>query len=74
VGLDFDPAGNRVVCQYDGLAPAALSAERLGALLVSYCIRARIPLPHLPDKAIRIGAGSVVLEFVTHYADVPPGR
>jgi len=72
--MDFDPAGNRIVCQYDGYPPVALSAERLGALLVSYCIRARIPLPHLPDKAIRIGAGSVVLGFVTHYADAPPGR
>ena len=74
VGIDFDLAGNRIVCQYEGHAPAALGAERLGALLVSYCIRAHIPLPHLPDKAIRIGAGSVVIALVTHYEDVPAGR
>jgi hypothetical protein len=74
VGIDFDPGGNRIICQYDAHPPAPLSAERLGALLVSYCIRAHIPLPHLPDKAIRIGAGSVVIALVTHYEDVPAGR
>ena len=74
VGIDFDPGSDRIICRYEGHAPAPLSADRLGALLVSYCIRARIPLPHLPDKAIRIGAGSVVVAVVTHYEDVPAGR
>ena len=74
VRIDFDPEGNRIVCHYDAHEPAALGAEHLGALLVSYCIRSHIPLPHLPDKEIRIGVGAVVIGFMTRYADVPPGR
>jgi hypothetical protein len=34
-------------------------------MLVSYCIRARIPDARLADKDIRIEAGSVVLAFGT---------
>jgi hypothetical protein len=48
-------------------APQAvrITAEALGALLVSYCIRARIPMPRQADKAIRVEADSVVLAFRT---------
>ena len=48
-----------------------LAAEPLGALLVSYCIRARIPMPRKADKGIRIGAGVAVLAFTTRYAELP---
>ena len=74
IRIEFDPEGNRIICHYDGHEPAALGAEPLGALLVSYCIRSHIPLPHLPEKAIRIGAHSAVIALVTRYGDVPPSR
>jgi hypothetical protein len=45
--------------------------DRLGALLVAYCVRARIPISRQADKDIRIEAGSVFLTFATHFADVP---
>jgi hypothetical protein len=38
-------------------------------MLVSYCIRARIPIARLADKDVRIEAGSVVLAFSTRLAD-----
>jgi N-acetylmuramic acid 6-phosphate (MurNAc-6-P) etherase len=41
----------------------------VGAMLVSYCIRARIPIARLADKDVRIEAGSVVLAFSTRLAD-----
>ena len=54
-------------------APRAvrISAEALGALLVSYCIRARIPMPRRADKGIRIEANCVILAFRTQYAEAP---
>jgi hypothetical protein len=54
-------------------APQAirLEAEALGALLVSYCIRARIPMPRHADKGVRIEANAVVLAFRTAYTEAP---
>jgi hypothetical protein len=49
-----------------------LAAEPLGALLVSYCIRARIPMPRRADKGIRINAKSVILAFRSRYDEAPP--
>jgi hypothetical protein len=58
-----------------GAAPAGqavrLAAEPLGAILVSYCIRARIPMPRNADKGIRIEADAVVLSFRTVFAKAP---
>jgi hypothetical protein len=42
-----------------------MTAEALGALLVSYCIRAGIPMPRRAEKGIRIAASAVVLAFRT---------
>jgi hypothetical protein len=48
-----------------------LAAEALGALLVAFCIRTKIPMPRHADKGIRIEADCVILAFRTHYADAP---
>ena len=72
--VDFDPEGHRIICRYDTLEPAALADDRLGALLVSYCIRSKILLPRLPQKTVRVMAGAVVIEFSTHYAGIPAAR
>jgi hypothetical protein len=48
-----------------------VDAEHLGALLVSYCVKVRIPLPRLPDKNIRVELFEVVLAFNRIYAKAP---
>jgi hypothetical protein len=48
-----------------------VTSERLGALLMSYCIRARIPVARLADKDIRIEASAVILIFTTRLAEPP---
>jgi hypothetical protein len=40
-------------------------------LLVSYCVRSRIPIPRLADKVVRVRGNSVVLSFNTQLADAP---
>ncbi|HEX4171952.1 MAG TPA: hypothetical protein VHY82_05685 [Acetobacteraceae bacterium] len=72
--VEFNPVDSGIILTYDGQASDIITAERLGALLVSYCIRARIPLPKLADKSVRIGANSVVVVFTTYYSEVPEGR
>jgi hypothetical protein len=42
-----------------------LDAVRLGALLVGFCLRMRVPLPRRATKSIRVESGLVALEFVT---------
>lgn len=72
--MEFDPAGSRIVLGYDGAGTDIITAERLGALLVSYCVRARVPLPRLAEKSVRIEANSVVVGFTTYFSEVPEGR
>jgi hypothetical protein len=48
-----------------------IAAEAVGALLVAYCIRSRIPMPRQADKAIRIESHCVVLAFRVEYSDAP---
>jgi hypothetical protein len=42
-----------------------IASEQLGALLLSYCIRTRIPMPKVTNKGIRIEAHCAVLAFKT---------
>jgi hypothetical protein len=71
-GVDFSPQSRQVILLYGaGLPAVAVAAERLGALLVSYCIKARIPLPRLSDKNIRVEPFKVVLAFNRAYAKAP---
>jgi hypothetical protein len=48
-----------------------LRAESLGALLVSYCNRAGMPMPRYADKGIRIERERVVLVFTLRLDDLP---
>jgi hypothetical protein len=59
----YDPSGMRQTVK--------VSAVSLGAFLVAYCIRARIPMPRLADKTIHINTNSIFLAFTTHYAEAP---
>jgi hypothetical protein len=49
----------------------AISAEALGAILVSYCVRTHIPMPKNAEKAIRIEAKSAVLAFRLKFEEAP---
>ncbi|HEX3398896.1 MAG TPA: hypothetical protein VHT74_01080 [Acetobacteraceae bacterium] len=67
--IGFDPQANTMRVEYGTQPTVSLSSAHLGAFLVSYCVRARIPVPRGADKNIRIQSGSVVLAFNTHFAD-----
>ena len=74
VGVRCRPRDGQVDVLYGNReAPQAVSleAESLGALLVAYCIRARIPMPRHSDKGIRIEADSVILAFRTVFSRPP---
>jgi hypothetical protein len=49
-----------------------LDAEPLGALLVSFCIRLRIPMPKTADKGVHIEENFVVLGFRVERDDCVP--
>jgi hypothetical protein len=73
-GVRFYPKDARIDVLYGTKdAPRAVSipAVTLGALLVSYCIRVRIPMPRKSDKGIRIESHSVILAFRTRYEEAP---
>jgi hypothetical protein len=74
VGVRFYPKDAKVDVLYgtkDAPRAVSISAGTLGALLVSYCIRARIPMPRKSDKGIRIESHSVILAFRTKYDEAP---
>lgn len=72
--VHFLPAQGQVEVVY-GTGGAArafpLRAEALGALLVSYCIRVRVPMPRRAEKGIRVEGASVVLTFRTQFDQAP---
>ncbi len=43
----------------------SLESARLGAMLVSFCLRLRIPLPRRAEKTIRVEPDKVILAFRT---------
>jgi hypothetical protein len=68
--VQFHPREGKVDVVYrTDSAPEAvpITAEALGALLISYCIRASIPMPRKSDKGIRVEANSIILAFKTTY-------
>jgi hypothetical protein len=67
----FDPQERHVDFAYETHPVVSVSAEHLGALLVSYCVRVRPPMARGADKDLRIEAAAVVLAFSTHYTDPP---
>ena len=74
-GIELLPHDNRVDLVY-GQGPAALpfalQAETLGMLLIAYCIRARVPLPRVAQKQVRVGAHYVALVFHLEHSQAPP--
>jgi hypothetical protein len=49
-----------------------LAAEALGAILISYCNRAGIPMPRNSDKSVRIEREHVVIIFTLRMSEAPP--
>jgi hypothetical protein len=71
-GVRFCPTEGLVEVQYDPPQKAIqVLSVSLGAFLVAYCIRARIPMPRLADKIIHIQANSIIVAFTTLYAEAP---
>ena len=74
-GVFFDATNQRVVFSYSNEAhDVGVAGERLGVLLVSYCIRARIPLPRYSEKIARVEESRIIIICNTHYHDPPPVR
>lgn len=48
-----------------------LRAEALGAILISYCNRAGMPVPRFADKAVRIEREHVVVVFTLRMIGAP---
>jgi hypothetical protein len=69
IRIGFSPQAHEISVEYETHAAVSVASDRLGALLVAYCVRARIPISRRADKDIRIEAGSVFLTFATHFPD-----
>lgn len=54
-----------------GIETIQVAAEQLGELLISYCLRTRIPLPRVADKIIRVEPNRIVLTFKTWFTEAP---
>lgn len=48
-----------------------LGAEKLAALLVSYCIRAGIKVPRQPQRSVSFNQETIMLVFLTEYLAAP---
>jgi len=71
------PQDHRVDLIYDLEPPVwsfPLRIEALGKLLIAYCLQARIPLPRVARKEIRIGPRYAALVFVVDYSQTPPSQ
>jgi hypothetical protein len=74
IELRFCPEEGMVEVLYDpneNHEAIRLKGASLGAFLVSYCIRAGIPMPRFADKEFRVLAHSVTVSFKTVYAEAP---
>ncbi len=70
----FDPKEGAVEAVYgkgETARTVLIPPETLSAMLVSYCIRTKIPLPRVANKIIRVQADSVVLSFKTWFDEAP---
>jgi hypothetical protein len=67
--IGFSPDDHRIRVEYQTRPVISVPAERFGALLVAYCVRARIPIPRGANKELRIEANSVSLVFNTVFLD-----
>lgn len=72
-GLSFDPERGTVVLSYAGEPrEVSVAANHLGALLVSYCIRAGIPVVRHAEKTVHVRSGAVVVAWTINYFNDPP--
>ncbi len=72
--IHFDAKNGNVafVCmQSNSEKTITISAEHLGEVLISYCLRTRIPLPRVADKVIRVEPNRIVLTFKTWFTEAP---
>jgi hypothetical protein len=70
----FNPKDGMVDVVYgkkEGLGAVRISVEALGAVMISYCIRAKIPMPRVADKSIRMESHSIILAFKTRFTKAP---
>jgi hypothetical protein len=73
-GVRCNPADGCIEVVYGTLTTTrvfALRAEALGALLVSYCNRAGMPMPRHADKGIRVEHEHVVVVFTLRLGEPP---
>jgi hypothetical protein len=69
------PAEGKVCAIYGSGATAKsvmIDAKPLGALLVSFCIRSKIPMPKDAAKEVRVESQCVVLAFTIEHTYAPP--
>jgi hypothetical protein len=73
-GVRCKPAEGCIEVVYGTLTATrvfVLRAESLGALLISYCNRAGMPMPRYADKGVRLERERVVLVFTLRLDDPP---
>jgi hypothetical protein len=73
-GVRFNAADGNIEVIYGTLTSVqvfALRAEALGAILISYCNRAGMPMPRAADKAVRIEREHVVVVFTLRLDGAP---
>lgn len=69
------PSEGKVCAIYGSGATAKsvmIDAKPLGALLVSFCIRSKIPMPKDVAKEVRVEAQCVILSFSVEHTYAPP--
>ncbi len=64
----FHPKESQVEFLYGTEKAVHIKSTALGALLIGYCIRARVPIPRNAERAVRIEMASVILNFRTQVA------
>jgi len=60
-----------IFAQPGGVETIHVAGERLGELLISYCLRTRIPLPRVANKIIRVEPNRIVLAFKSWFTEAP---
>ena len=73
-GVRCNPPAGTVEVTYGELTSTRvfiLRAEALGAILISYCNRAGMPMPRNADKAVRVEREHVVVVFTLRMSRAP---
>jgi hypothetical protein len=71
--IRFDPAQAMVEIIY--VMPdqtVRIPAETLKSMLVSYCIRSKIPIPRIADHSIQVAPDRLILALSTSFGKPPP--